>query len=217
MQEVGGNHAKTLGVGYDDMKNSGISWLLSRVYVKLGEMPVWGESFNVETWAYGIEKLHGVRYFRFSRDNGEVFARVNTLWLVIDLKKMRPLRPAEAWQSIRSHDEKLEIPMPEKLQPLENALAVHERHVRYSDIDVMQHVNNTRYVEWFQDALPTQFWEKNQLKSFQINYIHEIKENEDIGIYVKEKQENSQLHLSHEIRNNETTNARIESQWNVRG
>ena len=59
---------------------------------------------------------------------------------------------------------------------------VGEYSVRYSDIDLNGHVNNTNYPDMFFNCLPKP--ESKILKSFAISYVNEAKMGDNLKIYV---------------------------------
>jgi len=57
-QEVAGRHANHLDVGYHFMQQSGMVWVLSRLYAEIIKMPAWGQDVFFETWPLG-NKMKG--------------------------------------------------------------------------------------------------------------------------------------------------------------
>jgi acyl-ACP thioesterase len=54
----------------------------------------------------------------------------------------------------------------------------------YSDVDMLGHVNNSRYIEWICDAFSTELFNQKKLDSLQINYEHEILPGEQVVVLV---------------------------------
>lgn len=52
----------------------------------------------------------------------------------------------------------------------------------YSAVDIVGHVNNSRYVEWICDAFPLEFFRQRKLDWMQINYNHEILPGEEVSV-----------------------------------
>jgi len=63
---------------------------------------------------------------------------------------------------------------------------VYSHHVRMSDLDHNQHVNNTRYARYALDALPQEVLREGVIKDFYINFVHEAQLNGDLDLYVGE-------------------------------
>ncbi|MEK7356521.1 MAG: acyl-[acyl-carrier-protein] thioesterase, partial [Bdellovibrionota bacterium] len=65
--------------------------------------------------------------------------------------------------------------------------------VRNSDIDMNDHVNNTKYSQWILDAMPIEWHRKYKLERYQICFLNEAKlgDSVDVSIAVLEGDENS--------------------------
>jgi hypothetical protein len=58
--------------------------------------------------------------------------------------------------------------------------------VRYSDIDVNGHVNNSRYVGWIMDSYPVEFHRNHSVCSLEVNYLGETVGDDAISLLSKE-------------------------------
>jgi acyl-ACP thioesterase len=63
----------------------------------------------------------------------------------------------------------------------------------YSAVDIVGHVNNTRYVEWICDAFPLDMFKQHKLDWMQINYEHEILPGEEVSILVNPTAQDAHL------------------------
>ncbi len=52
----------------------------------------------------------------------------------------------------------------------------------YSAVDLMGHVNNTRYVEWVMDCFPFEHHRTHRLAWLQVNYNNEVRPEEEIRL-----------------------------------
>ena len=55
--------------------------------------------------------------------------------------------------------------------------------VEYSDVDMNAHANNAMYMQWAMNAVGYEVTESRCVKSWTINFNHEIKPQEDVDIY----------------------------------
>jgi acyl-ACP thioesterase len=86
---------------------------------------------------------------------------------------------------------------------------------RYSDIDMVDHVNNASYVRWLMDDMPHKYQQKHSLKKLNINYLNEG----FLGDKLKVVQTtNTDAMLIHEILNTDTEKVicRMNSFWQDR-
>ena len=75
-------------------------------------------------------------------------------------------------------------------------------HVRYDDLDMNGHVNNTVYITWALEALDIDFRNSHKIKALDIYYKHEVKYGEDVLSCVK-SDENITEHLIKNSKTNE--------------
>jgi acyl-ACP thioesterase len=54
----------------------------------------------------------------------------------------------------------------------------------YSAVDIVGHVNNSRYIEWICDAFPYETFSHRKIDWLQINYDHEVRPGEEVAVLV---------------------------------
>lgn len=120
------------------------------------QRPKVGERIRVNTVAEGFGSCFGYRRFELFGETGELYAKAYTVWAFYDIVKSRPARitPEVAAAYGMENDEPLRI-RPEKIVLPEDAIEVERFVVRPRDTDTNHHVNNVRYIEMAQDALPS--------------------------------------------------------------
>jgi len=57
--------------------------------------------------------------------------------------------------------------------------------VRYSDIDMHHHVNNTIYIEWILDSYPFEMNQTHQIHTFEINFLAESSYGDEISVHTE--------------------------------
>ena len=177
MQTAASHSAESLGFGYHNMMESGMAWVLSRVMIQFYAFPQIDDTVTIKTWPKTVErKIWFLRDFEMFSANGARLAAATSTWLLIDINNVRLMT-----------EQKLPFQMPDNshrnaLQDIPDRIAIEtERHeqfsvtTRYSDIDIMGHVNNARYVDWVTDCFPLDIFNQNKLYRLQINYIKEVK------------------------------------------
>ena len=83
----------------------------------------------------------------------------------------------------------------------ERAELIEEIKVHYRDIDINRHVNNVKYLKWLIDAFPSETLTEKPISELEINFLHELKLNEQIQIFQELDDDN---HMSCKI-TSETT------------
>ena len=184
-QEIAGNHASELGFGYDSLNESGIAWVLSRIHVIYLRHPLWREELTLKTWHKGCDKLFGYRDYTLADQSGQTVVNATSSWLIIDKQTRRLLRA----ESVLGNnfpgtisDNAINKPA-ERLQTPPDMVFAHKRVVSISDIDINQHTNNAKYLEWALDALRENVSKNLSIKEFLINFNSESVLGDEIDIY----------------------------------
>lgn len=175
-QEVAYHHAKALGLGFDAMKRMNHVWALSRMRIRMKRYPQWNEWIKLETWPSGAEKLFALRDFRVLDSMGEEIGMASTAWLILDLDTHRLIRPKEIIQQFKMiiyEKHMFERPLEKISIPGGEPGIKNEHTVVFSDLDIVGHVNNVRYMEWCIDAATTSKNMDRDICDFEINFNHE--------------------------------------------
>jgi acyl-ACP thioesterase len=176
IQEIAGMHADDLQWGIEKLQERNLSWVLSRLKLKVFEYPQWKETLTIETWPTGIEGLFGNRDFKILNEEGKVIMIATSSWLVINFKTKRPVRPNEVINNISSNPNELLFEKPLKKLKVQDSNSNEEIiHVHFSDIDINQHVNNVKYIKWIIDSCPKDNLLNMEIDELEVNFLHEAK------------------------------------------
>jgi acyl-ACP thioesterase len=171
--EAAGKSADSLGVGLAALRGRGLTWVLGRLQVAIGEPLQLGDAIEVETWPSGLVRSAAWRDFRVSR-SGHRAAQATSVWFALDLQTRAPVRPQELFP------ERLHAPLDHerwlsKSVPELSGLPGEERTypVRRADIDLNHHVTAASYVTWAMEAVPEPLWATRRLGSLDTQYLEE--------------------------------------------
>lgn len=192
MTEMAGINAEQLGFGFQKMLARECYWVLSRLKVRFLRQPLSGETLCWRTWPKGYQqKLFFIRDFEVLDDAGQAVMLASSAWLVIHAATRRLMPPARLpgidlpYLSGRvALDEPLEKLLVEN--PVESLVV----QARYSDVDLLGHMNNARYVEAICDALPAELMTSRDLKTIQVNYDKEVRLGDQVSIRLVEQSQN---------------------------
>lgn len=172
LQDAAGLHADQLGFGYEDMIASQTFWVLTRQKIVMDQWPLWGDTVRIVTWPRPLNAMTATRDFEIfvgDRKYGECV----TGWMILDGKTRRPVRPSLNEERLRVRtDYNLSID-PTKVPFQEEARSIKIVEVRNSDLDMNNHVNNTKYGQWILDAIPISRHREMRLKEYEINFLAE--------------------------------------------
>lgn len=144
------------GVGIRRLRSRGLAWIIVYWRVEIRRMPVLGERVRTGTLPYSMKGSVGLRNFFMETESGERLANANSVWSLVELSSMRPVRipedilgsyPLESRLDMEYDSRKIRLPdLPGKtLDPVR----VQEYH-----LDTNRHMNNGQYVRIAAGFLP---------------------------------------------------------------
>lgn len=166
LQELAGVHACALGLGIDDLRPQGVTWMMSGLHLVVDRRPLWRERLTVATWPSGNRgRLIATRDFlAHDADGNRVLAGVSE-WLLVEHATLKITRLPESLRAMVADDvPRAPVPEAEKMPELADAPWAERFTVRRSDIDLNGHANNVHYVEWLWEALPDAFAARQLLR-----------------------------------------------------
>ena len=187
-QEMANRHADFLGFGYNDLQAKGIIWVLSRVRVVFNRIPKWNEDVSMETWHKGNDRLFGIRDFRMDTLSGESLAVATSSWLIIGSESRRIQRIDQYLGEDSPGVNKVDaiVTPAAKLVSPGQMTFVKKRRVEFSDIDINNHTNNAKYIEWAFDCIDQQVSFSMEVKEFTVNFNSESRIGEEIDMYMSD-------------------------------
>ncbi len=187
-QESAYAHSTLLGFGFDRLIDMNLAWVLSRAQIEITRLPRWREQIRVRTWHKRQSGLFGLRDYIFFDSEGCEIIKVTTSWLIINLSTRRITRidrvfgGDDAYRLVEYKCSALESEAPRISGGDEGEMLHREHRVRYSDLDMNQHVNNAKYLEWALDSSPYQMEQGREIQGIIINFNHEAKHDELIEL-----------------------------------
>lgn len=184
LQESAWNHANHLGFGYRTANEVNQVWVIVRLLVKMERYPSWGEKITVKTWPRGMEGLLALRDFEILDHQGVRIGAASSQWFIIDSLTRKP-KPSIIVRDIipLAAGEPILDEQPEKIH-IHDAMPFHNTaKTRYGDIDMYQHVNNTRYVEWSLNLFSEGQHRNRHLSMMLIEFLAESRLGDEINLF----------------------------------
>lgn len=147
--------SEDIGLGVEVLKERGKVWVLSSWQIEVVRYPKMGERISTATWATGFDGLYGTRNFQMKDGEGNVVAYANSIWVFMDTKKNRPIRPQP--EDVEAYG--VETPIDMEYAPRKIALPKETEKgevfpVLRSQIDTNEHVNNCQYIQMAVEIMP---------------------------------------------------------------
>ena len=174
-QDVAGHHCDILGVNYEALAHKNLFWAIIRQKVQITRLPRSGETIRVETWPMPTTKVCFPRStVAYDQDGNELFRAIG-MWVLMDTESRAMVLPGKSGVDVQGLLTGTELAAPGSLAPRELA-DTSSRRVCYTDLDRNGHMNNTKYLEWMSDLLPSSFHRENQPREFTVCYHSEARE-----------------------------------------
>lgn len=181
LQDVGAIHAEYMGVGMEAMIENNAFWVFTQQKLKMQRWPKWQDHVVVKTWP---RKIHGLKAYRdYTIHVGdELIGESVATFMVLDGKTRKPTQPKLSEEIINGiPDKELEI-IPEKVMVPSGLEYANTIMVRNSDLDMNNHVNNTKYAQWILDTIKLDYHRRFVVSEFDMNFISECRLGDEIEI-----------------------------------
>lgn len=185
LQESASIHGEETGVGFFNMLEKGLIWVLAKIKYEVIKQPNRFSQVRVNTWPLRAPRFEAGREFIVFDENNEIVLKASSKWCLFDVKKGRIALASNAEFNGEFADKKEHTPLEFEIIPYEKKkeeyLFTHV--VSYSDLDRNQHMNNAKYGILIYDALA--LLENELIKDFQIDFVSQAFLHENIHVYQK--------------------------------
>ena len=180
-QEVAGRHFDTIAMTYDQLAEKGMFWAIIRQRVSITRLPKSGETIRVETWPMPNTRVAFPRCVVAYDETGNELFQVLSLWVLMDLQSRAMILPGKSGINLPGTLRGFELPAPGSL-PAKQLLNHRSRTVCFTDLDRNGHMNNTKYLDWIADLLPSEFPRPHSPVEFTVCYLSEAREGQELTL-----------------------------------
>ena len=174
LQLTAAAHSELGGISFSDMQKFNQAWVLSRMRVEISKLPKWKDTVTIKTWINTLENSRSVRALEVYV-NGIKMIGSETFWAVINTEKRRPETLALPYEHFEIFQEnKATEKSFSKIQLIDDKEEVFDKVVVLSDLDIVNHVNNVKYLEWCLDFVPSELILNQKIDSFEMNFMKEL-------------------------------------------
>ena len=207
--QVSGMQSIELGVGDKTiLENYNLVWIIAGYDIEVIRLPRFGEEITIETEALSYNRLFCYRRFTIYDEAGQELIHMMTTFVLMDRdsRKVHAVEP-EIVAPYQSEFSKKLLRGP-KYQSLENPISK-DYHVRFYDLDMNGHVNNSKYLDWIFEVMGADFLTHYIPKKINLKYVKEVRP----GGVITSSVERTGLESKHEITSDGATNAQAIITW----
>lgn len=193
IQDVGLLHATNMQIRLP--KNRG--WVFTRQKLTMTSWPAWNETVTIRTWLRPpTSEVFLVRDYEIYVGEKKLGEAAST-FSVMDMEKRKMATyDWKEFSALWRQDFQLDL-TPKKIQINQNVEELAQFQVRNSDIDLNQHVNNTKYAQWILDALPIEILKAGvDLYSYEVNFLAETTMGDVISVCTSVTDAQDEFHMT---------------------
>ena len=193
-------HSELGGISFSDMQAFNQAWVLSRMRIEITELPKWKDVITINTWINSLENSRSIRAIEVVL-NGRKIIGSETFWVVFNTKIRRPeelklpISHFELFQERKATDISLS-----KIFVEDSVEKINEKEVVLSDLDIVNHVNNVKYLEWCFDYVTPELILNQKIKSIEMNFLKELSLKDLVQINRHENAKRIQFTISKEAK-----------------
>ena len=187
LQLTAATHAELGGISFNDMQEFNQAWVLSRMRVEINRLPKWRDAITVKTWINSLENSRSIRCLEMNIGDEKIIG-CETFWAVFNTKTRRPENLALAHEHFQKFPERATLSTFSKIDFQHNIIPVAIHKVKLSDLDIVNHVNSVKYLEWCLDLVDYDVIQNQKIESFEMNYLKELSLHDEVKVSEKKKE-----------------------------
>lgn len=208
--QVSGMQSIELGVSDKTiLEEHNLVWIITEYDIEVVRLPRFAEEITIETEALSYNRLFCYRRFTIYDESGQELIHMMATFVLMDRdsRKVHAVEP-EIVAPYQSEFNKKLIRGP-KYETLEEPISK-DYHVRFYDLDMNGHVNNSKYLDWIFEVMGADFLTQYIPKKINLKYVKEVRPG---GVITSAVERRSGLETKHEITSDGITNAQAIITW----
>ena len=183
LQLTAAAHSEIGGVSFTDMQEFDQAWVLSRMRVEINKLPKSGDIVTVKTWIQTPPNSRTITALEIYVNREKIVGSEN-FWVVFNTKKRRPEALVLPFEHFELYPEKrATLKSFSKINFNHEKEIVFEKKVFLSDLDIVNHVNNVKYLEWCLDLVDPKIILNQKVESFEMNFLKELSLKDEVIIH----------------------------------
>ncbi|HFM9519410.1 TPA: acyl-ACP thioesterase domain-containing protein [Streptococcus pneumoniae] len=186
--QVSGMQSIELGVSDKAiLEDYNLVWIIAEYDIEVVRLPRFAEEITIETEALSYNRLFCYRRFTIYNEAGQELIHMMATFVLMD------------------RDSRIRGP---KYESLEEPISK-DYHVRFYDLDMNGHVNNSKYLDWIFEVMGADFLTHYIPKKINLKYVKEVRP----GGVITSAVERTGLESKHEITSDGVINAQAIITW----
>ncbi len=197
LEETAADHCYSIDNSLYDLKEQDIGWVLLSGIMQMYRYPSYKEKIIIRTWMSTYSIIKGIRENIIYDEQDNIIGRAKGLWVFFDIKRRRPVQIfddiKEKWSYC--YEESIKHKISINIEVSESGSHIKKHDVNRYDIDMYNHLNNIRYLQWVIDSMDEDIVDNCFLSSIEGRFVAEVKEGDTIlTLTKKDINDNSFVH-----------------------
>lgn len=210
--QVSGSQSAQLGVSDKEiLEKYNLVWIITEYDIDVIRLPRFAEDITIETEALSYNRLFCYRRFTIYDESGQAIIQMLATFALMDRdsRKVHSVDP-EMVAPYHSEFSKKIIRGP-KYTDLDNPTSK-DYHVRFYDLDMNGHVNNSKYLDWIFEVMGADFLMGHIPQKINLKYVKEVRP----GGMITSSYELNGLQSCHQVTSQGVVNAQALIQWTTK-
>lgn len=180
-QDAAGQHAETLGVGFESMLTRSYLWVLVRIKFQIVSQPKRYQKVIVKTWPLAPHRLNYRREYCIENQDGEKLVIGSSEWVVIHSEKRRLVAVPDLYPFTDNFYPEMNFEARlDRVPEFDSIQSPYMVCPGFCELDGNNHVNNTKYANYVLDALNP--GASDEVQTFQIDFRKEVLQGDKLSI-----------------------------------
>ena len=186
-QKAATKHSILGGISFLDLQKIKQAWVLNKMRLEIDYLPKWQDIIHIKTWIESLDGIRSIRNFEITLNNRRIIG-ISTLWVIINTERRRPESMLLAHEHFEKFNGLTSIQHSFKNIPIDIPYKLLKKGVvEYSDLDMVQHVTNTKYIEWIINAIHNHTLEAPVVKEVDMVFQKEMLWESNYEIYANQE------------------------------
>ena len=207
--QVSGLQSIDLGISDKSMlEKYNLVWIITDYDIDVVRLPKFGEEMTIETEALSYNRLFCYRRFTIYDEAGNAIINMLATFVLMDRdsRKVHAVEPKIVAPYEAEFSKKLirGPKYPDLKEPINK-----DYHVRFYDLDMNGHVNNSKYLDWIFEVMGADFLMKHIPRKIHLKYVKEVRP----GGQITSSYDLEGLESNHQISSDGDINAQASIIW----
>lgn len=193
MQDLAEKSISTVDKRYscEELLKRGLGWFLIRYRIEFKNSQKGIKNIKIKTESRGCQKSTFYRDFEIvNKDTNDVILRAMSSWFIVNLQEKSIVNIEKKFPEFLQFTPRVDDLKLNRLKPFLDCDSEKFFEIRYDDLDINNHVNNTVYITWALESLDYEFRNSHQIRAIDVYYKHDVSFGTPIKSKVKFEENN---------------------------